>query len=118
MKVGKRGRGALSFETDRDNRKVIDVSELRRFYGEIKVNVPPETGHNAETPQRVAPELAKVLRERIGDLEGRVGELNQDKQKLHGIIEKQQKIIEQQQTLLLPAPKQEKKRGLFGLFGR
>ena len=126
MKEGKPGKGALSFVVDDDGRKFIDVSELQRFYGEIKVDGAPKKGSDEENPQHVAPELLSIYQQQIVRLEKEVEDIRKDKEDLKQDKENHRKekgellsIIKQQQTLLLPAPaEQPKKRRFLGLFGR
>ena len=62
----------------------------------------PEMGHDEESPQRTAPEVVQVLRERVGDLEKQVEMLGTDKEELRQDKEKLWKQVEHYQRLLPP----------------
>ena len=63
-------KGTLSFERDRGGKRLVDIAELQRVYGEIKIHAAPEVGHDEESPQRTAPEggcLTNVRRDATDD---------------------------------------------------
>ena len=119
-------KGTLTFENDAQGRKLVDVSELVRVYGEIKSPAKPKAGESEESPQSSTPEKVQNLEKRISDLERENEDLRKDKEerkereknlqaekgKLLGIVEKQ--------MLLLSAPEpSKKKQGFFArVFGR
>ena len=120
-------KGALTFELNAHGRKLIDVAELVRVYGEIKNPSAAKVGEGEEIPQSTAPEKVQSLEQRIKDLETQVDDLKQDKQDfrqeregwkmekevMQGDRTKLLNIIESQQTLLLPAPEDNQKVGWF-----
>lgn len=118
MKEGKSGKGTLSFHTDEDGRKLIDVAELQRFYGDLKLDAAPEPGNNGESPQHVAGKTADFLRQRVDDLERVNEELRKDKEDLKKdkddfkiIVKGMQEELKEQRKYLLAPPedKQESK---------
>jgi DNA-binding transcriptional MerR regulator len=107
--------GKLSAIVEDDGRRVIDVAELERVYGQL---VSPDTVHtDSKNIHLDTPEVTSILRSQIERLEREIDVLRQERNtekqgrerereehrqerdKLHSIIEKQ--------TLLLPRPQEE-----------
>ena len=99
--------GKISCEVNEKDKKVIDVTELIRVYGELqKPETLPEHSDERQSEHGgtvETPEIVQVMQDRVRDLEERVEELKQDKRDLLTILK--------QQTLLLPAGTDEKSAG-------
>lgn len=96
--------GKISCEVNEKGKKVIDVTELIRVYGEIKN---PETSDERSVERQTEHDgtggIVQVLQEQIKELRKDKENLRQDlevsRKREEGLLE----ILKQQQTLLLPA---------------
>ena len=128
--------GKLSFETDAKNRKHIDVSELTRVYGHLRIPETPTARESAEpvneTCQKLSlkvprtggetqtlpfliekvhtlpsPKVIALLQEQVQDLKARLAHADAEKSELLTLANNLQK---QNAVLMLPPPEKEKRR--------
>ena len=114
-------KGKVSFETNGKDRRLIDVSELQRVYGELKTPEQSENrnGHiaetlneNSQTPSLTNNENDKIitmLEKQVEELKDQIAAEKAEKTKLIDLADRLQK---QNELLMLPSPK--KKPSLWG----
>ena len=67
--------GKLSFTTDKNNRKQIDVSELERVYGQLTISENQKNGTDGE-------KVVSLLESQVQDLKAQLDTANKEKAEL------------------------------------
>ena len=106
----------LSSTTDAKGKKVIDIAELERFYGQLKSPSVNGAGHNGTVDE--SPAVIAVLEDQVAVLKSQLECEREEKLKLIDML-----AMEQEKTKLLMLPQTEampveKKRSWLGHFRR
>ena len=75
--------GKLSFTTDKNGRKQIDVSELERVYGQLTITENQKNGTDSE-------KVVSILEEQVTDLKAQLEKANTEKDKLLDLLKTEQ----------------------------
>ena len=84
--------GKVSFTTDKNGKKQIDVSELERVYGQLTISENQKNGNDSE-------KVVSLLEEQVTDLKAQLEKANTEKDKLLDLLKS-----EQARTLALSPP--------------
>ena len=107
-------KGKVSFETDGKDRRLIDVSELERVYGELKT--PEQSGKGSENPAETFIDTSQnvsltnndnqkkiaVLETQVQELKDQITAEREEKTKLLDLADRLQR---QNEILMLPSAK-------------
>ena len=106
-------KGKVSFETDGKGRRLIDVSELERVYGELKT--PEQSGKGSENTAETIIEKSQVLsltnndNQKIAMLETQVQELKDqitaEREEKTKLLDLAARLQRQNEILMLPSAK-------------
>ena len=101
--------GAISYERNGKNRRLIDVSELSRVYGEPQTpksesDTPKENDNSQTTPQTHIDKdkIITLLEAQVQDLQEQITAERTEKNKLLDMLQAEQ---EKNRLLMLPKPK-------------
>ena len=101
--------GAISYERNGKNRRLIDVSELTRVYGEPQTpksesDTPKENDNSQTTPQTHIDKdkIITLLEAQVQDLQEQITAERTEKNKLLDMLQAEQ---EKNRLLMLPKPK-------------
>ena len=95
--------GKVSFTTDKQKKKVIDVSELSRVYGDLTIIDTPKNGNDNE-------KIVALLETQITSLQTQLTQASERETSLLDLLKEKEKNL----ALMTPPP--EKKPFFFGLF--
>ena len=84
--------GKVSFTTDNNGKKQIDVSELERVYGQLTISENQENGNGNE-------KIVNLLEGQVNDLKAQLEKANTEKSQLLDLLK-----TEQARTLALSPP--------------
>ena len=87
--------GKVSFTTDKQGKKQVDVSELERFYGQLTITDNQKNGNDTD-------KIVILLEEQVSDLKSQLTAEKAEKMKLLELADRLQK---QNELLMLPKPK-------------
>lgn len=98
-------KGLISVDLDSSGKKLIDVSELQRFYGKVNLDATGTTLHRSvvlqqfATPNNAVSVQSKeaVLNREIELLRQQLDEAKEREKKLLGLVEKQTNLLEHHQ---------------------
>ena len=85
--------GKVSFTTDKNGKKQIDVSELERVYGQLTISENQKNGTDSD-------KIVSILEEQVTDLKAQLDKAEDRERKLMDMLKS-----EQARTLALTAPK-------------
>ena len=88
--------GKLSFTTDKNNRKQIDVSELERVYGQLTISENQKNGTDSE-------KVVSLLESQVQDLKAQLDTATEEKATLLKLL-----TAEKEEKLALMPPPEEK----------
>ena len=101
--------GELSYERNGKNRRLIDISELSRVYGEPQTPPPESDTHRESENSQTTPQthidkdkIITILEKQVQDLQDQVASERIEKAKLLELADRLQK---QNEVLMLPKPK-------------
>lgn len=113
--------GKISSSKDPQNKTVVDIAELKRFYGTLNtngsgtphngINETDETGENGQVETPVDPsEIVDLLREQLADTKAELTDAKSREKQLLSMLETEQ---EKTKLLMLAPPPQKKRTGCW-----
>ena len=99
--------GKVSCTTNKQGKKVLDVSELERVYGELTINDNQKNGNDSD-------KIVSFLEEQVQDLKARLVKAEERESKLHDLLKEK----EVNMRALMPPPETTKQNWWQRLTGR